>query len=75
MQASRFSLLLTLIVVWLVLVVMVGNLLGVSAALSVSLFPLAILTHTAERFWTMATEAAMRQHLEKIEEIVLKTME
>ena len=60
LQVSRFSALLTLVVAFLIVLTRVTTQLGVTVAQCLSLFPLAILTHTAERFWTMEAEAGAR---------------
>jgi hypothetical protein len=56
LQVSRFSALLTLIITFLIVLIRLSSHYGLAAAECISLFPLAILTHTAERFWTMETE-------------------
>jgi hypothetical protein len=57
LQVSRFAMLLTLIIMFLVGLVVVTGRVGLPAAPSIAFFPLAILTHTAERFWTLETES------------------
>ncbi len=52
----RSAVLLTAIVVFLLAVLLVGAQFGVSVSGYVSLFPLVILTHMVERFWTVEAE-------------------
>jgi 7 transmembrane helices usually fused to an inactive transglutaminase len=52
----RTSVLLTLIVVFLIAVVVVASHFGVAITQFLSLFPLVILTHLVERFWTIEEE-------------------
>jgi hypothetical protein len=52
----RAAVVLTLIVVFLVTLVAVAGQFGVSASKYIQLFPLVILTHLVERFWTVETE-------------------
>jgi hypothetical protein len=56
LQVSRVSVLLTLIVGFLVLVIVAANRYDVAATQYISLFPLVILTHLVERFWTVESE-------------------
>ncbi len=53
---SRVSVLLTLIVSFLILIIVAASRLGIPATQFVSLFPLVILTHLVERFWTVEAE-------------------
>src|SRR5262249_30549916 len=53
---ARVSALLTLIVMFLVVLVAVAGRYGIAATQFVSLFPLVILTHLVERFWTIEAE-------------------
>lgn len=53
---SRVSVLLTLIVTFLLLIIVVASRQGIPATQFVSLFPLVILTHLVERFWTVEAE-------------------
>jgi transglutaminase-like putative cysteine protease len=53
---ARVSALLTLIVVFLVVLIAVASRYGIAATQFVSLFPLVILTHLVERFWTIEAE-------------------
>jgi hypothetical protein len=57
---ARTSILLTLIVVFLIGVIVVAGRLGVAATHFISLFPLVILTHLVERFWTLEIEDGPR---------------
>jgi hypothetical protein len=52
----RTSVLLTLIILFLILVIMVASHYGISGTQYISLFPLVILTHMVERFWTLESE-------------------
>lgn len=52
----RTSVLLTLIVIFLITVVMIASHQGVATTQYIALFPLVILTHLVERFWTVETE-------------------
>ena len=52
----RTAALLTLIVAFLLLVIVLGSHYGISGAQYISLFPLVILTHMVERFWTIEVE-------------------
>ena len=52
----RAAVLLTAIVVFLLVVLLVGARFGVSVSGYLSLFPLIILTHMVERFWTVEAE-------------------
>ncbi len=56
LQVPRSSALLTLIVMLLLGLVLLSSLLGLGATQYVSLFPLVILTHLVERFWTIEAE-------------------
>jgi hypothetical protein len=56
LQVARFSVLLTLVVMILIALVAVASQFGIPAAESIAVFPLVILTHTGERFWTMEAE-------------------
>ncbi len=56
LQVPRASALLTLIVVLLLGLVLLSSQLGLAATQYVSLFPLVILTHLVERFWTIEAE-------------------
>src|SRR5262249_28049510 len=56
LMVSRISILLTLIVLFLVTVIVGASHLGVPATQYISLFPLVILTHLVERFWTVEAE-------------------
>jgi hypothetical protein len=53
---SRVSALLTLVVLFLIVVIVVASRLGIAVTQYISLFPLVILTHLIERFWTIETE-------------------
>lgn len=52
----RTAILLTLIVVFLIGVTLVGNIFGLRVTHYLALFPLVILTHLVERFWTLEAE-------------------
>jgi hypothetical protein len=52
----RTAILLTLIVLFLIGVTVVGNLFGLRVTHYLALFPLVILTHLVERFWTLEAE-------------------
>jgi len=52
----RTAALLTLIVAFLLLMIVLGSHYGISGAQYISLFPLVILTHMVERFWTIEVE-------------------
>ncbi len=56
LQVPRTSALLTLIVLVLLLLVVLASQLGVASTQYVALFPLVILTHLVERFWTVEAE-------------------
>ena len=56
LQVPRTSALLTLIVMLLIVIVVAASQFGIAATHYVSLFPLVILTHLVERFWTLETE-------------------
>jgi transglutaminase-like putative cysteine protease len=56
LQVPRTSALLTLIVFVLLALVVVASQLGVATTQYVALFPLVILTHLVERFWTVEAE-------------------
>lgn len=56
LQVPRISAMLTLIVVFLIGVIVAANSFGVLVARFITLFPLVILTHLVERFWTVETE-------------------
>jgi transglutaminase-like putative cysteine protease len=56
LQVPRTSALLTLIVMLLIAVVVVASQNGIPATHYISLFPLVILTHLVERFWTVEAE-------------------
>jgi hypothetical protein len=56
LQVPRVSAMLTLIVVFLLVMIVVASKLGVTTTQYVALFPLVILTHLVERFWTIETE-------------------
>jgi transglutaminase-like putative cysteine protease len=56
LQVPRISVLLTLIIVFLIAMIVVAHRSGIAATHYVSLFPLIILTHMVERFWTMEVE-------------------
>jgi hypothetical protein len=56
LQVPRTSALLTLIVVLLIVVVAVASHKNIAATHYISLFPLVILTHLVERFWTVEAE-------------------
>jgi transglutaminase-like putative cysteine protease len=56
LQVPRTSALLTLIVTLLIVVVVVASRFHVAATHYISLFPLVILTHLVERFWTVEAE-------------------
>ena len=52
----RTAALLTLIVSFLLILIVLAGHYGISGALYISLFPLVILTHMVERFWTVEVE-------------------
>jgi transglutaminase-like putative cysteine protease len=56
LQVPRTSALLTLIVTLLIVVVVLASRYNVAATHYISLFPLVILTHLVERFWTVEAE-------------------
>src|SRR5262249_28480426 len=56
LQVPRVSAVLALIVVFLIGVILVANQRGVMATHYIKLFPLVILTHLVERFWTVEAE-------------------
>jgi hypothetical protein len=56
LQVPRTSALLTLIVTLLIVVVVIASHYHVAATHYISLFPLVILTHLVERFWTVEAE-------------------
>jgi len=56
LQVPRTSALLTLIVLLLIFVVVIASHANVAATHYISLFPLVILTHLVERFWTVEAE-------------------
>jgi hypothetical protein len=56
LQVPRTSILLTLIVSYLIVVIVVASHYGIAGTQYISLFPLVILTHMVERFWTVETE-------------------
>jgi transglutaminase-like putative cysteine protease len=56
LQVPRASALLTLIVALLIVLLVVANRFGLSGTNYISLFPLVILTHLVERFWTIEAE-------------------
>jgi hypothetical protein len=56
LQVPRTSALLTLIVTLLIVVVAIASHYNVAATHYISLFPLVILTHLVERFWTVEAE-------------------
>jgi hypothetical protein len=56
----RAAVLLTLVVAFLLVVVLVASRLGVTVTGYVALFPLIILTHMVERFWTVEAEDGTR---------------
>jgi hypothetical protein len=56
LQVPRTSALLTLIVMLLLVLILVASHSGAAATQYVSLFPLVILTHLVERFWTVEAE-------------------
>jgi 7 transmembrane helices usually fused to an inactive transglutaminase/Transglutaminase-like superfamily len=56
LQVPRTSALLTLIVMLLIAVVVVASHANIAATHYISLFPLVILTHLVERFWTVEAE-------------------
>jgi transglutaminase-like putative cysteine protease len=56
LQVPRISAMLTLIVAFLILVIVLANQYGVTATNYIKLFPLVILTHLVERFWTVEAE-------------------
>jgi hypothetical protein len=53
---SRVSVLLTLIVGFLIVIIVIASNWGVPVTQYISLFPLVILTHLVERFWTVEAE-------------------
>jgi len=56
LQVPRASALLTLIIILLLALVVTASQFGLTATQYVSLFPLVILTHLVERFWTVESE-------------------
>jgi transglutaminase-like putative cysteine protease len=56
LQVPRVAAMLTLIVAFLIVVILVATRFGVTATHYIKLFPLVILTHLVERFWTVETE-------------------
>lgn len=56
LQVPRISALLTLIVSLLILMIVAAGNFGVAATQYIQLFPLVILTHLVERFWTIEAE-------------------
>jgi transglutaminase-like putative cysteine protease len=56
LQVPRVGAMLTLIVVFLIVMIAVASRFGVQTTQYVALFPLVILTHLVERFWTVETE-------------------
>jgi transglutaminase-like putative cysteine protease len=56
LQVPRVSAMLTLIVLFLIVMIVAASRLGVTTTQYVSLFPLVILTHLVERFWTVEAE-------------------
>lgn len=56
LQVPRASALLTLIVVFILLLTLAASRLGLAITHYISLFPLVILTHLVERFWTVEME-------------------
>lgn len=52
----RTSVLLTLIVIFLISVIVIASHHGIATTQYIALFPLVILTHLVERFWTVETE-------------------
>lgn len=56
LQVPRISALLTLIVILLLLIIVAAGNLGIATTQYISLFPLVILTHLVERFWTIEAE-------------------
>jgi transglutaminase-like putative cysteine protease len=56
LQVPRAAALLTLIVGLLIVLIVVSSILGVTTTQYVGLFPLVILTHLVERFWTVEAE-------------------
>jgi hypothetical protein len=55
-MVARTAALLTLIVTFLIVMIMIGGHYELAGAQYVSLFPLVILTHLVERFWTIEAE-------------------
>jgi hypothetical protein len=60
LQVPRTSALLTLIISMLLVMVVVASHLGLASTQYVALFPLVILTHLVERFWTVEAEDGTR---------------
>src|SRR3954463_5418295 len=60
LQVPRAAALLTLIVALLILLIVVSNNIGLTGVQYISLFPLVILTHMVERFWTVEAEDGTR---------------
>jgi 7 transmembrane helices usually fused to an inactive transglutaminase/Transglutaminase-like superfamily len=56
LQVARASALLTLIVIMMLVLIVAASQFGFAATHFVSLFPLVILTHLVERFWTIEAE-------------------
>jgi hypothetical protein len=56
LQVPRVGAMLTLIVLFLLVMIVVASRLGVQATQYIALFPLVILTHLVERFWTIESE-------------------
>ena len=56
LQVPRISALLTLIVGVLILLIVTASAFGLTGTTYISLFPLVILTHLVERFWTIEAE-------------------
>jgi transglutaminase-like putative cysteine protease len=56
LQVPRVGAMLTLIVVFLIAMIVVASRYGVQTTQYVALFPLVILTHLVERFWTIEAE-------------------
>jgi hypothetical protein len=56
LQVPRVGAMLTLIVVFLIVLIVTASRLGIQTTQYVALFPLVILTHLVERFWTIESE-------------------
>lgn len=74
LMVPRTSALLTLIVIFLILVTVITSQFGIPLTRYLSLFPLVILTHMVERFWTVEAEDGTSTSLKTLVSTLIVTV-